>query len=148
MRNKWGKKLSQVTDYVERARGAIKEMYRQVGNLVVDECGMAQRGLIVRHLLLPGGLAGSRESLAWLVNEISPEVTVSIMAQYYPAHRALKIPELARKITAQEYEEVIASLEELGIENGWAQAMDASDTYQPDFAREGHPFEPAISRRK
>jgi len=146
--NKWGKKLSQVSDYVERARGAIKEMYRQVGNLVVDEGGVAQRGLIVRHLILPSGMAGSRESLDWLANEVSSSVAVSVMAQYYPAHRALKIPSLARKITGREYEEVVGLLDELGIENGWVQEMDAPDTYRPDFAREGHPFETAVSRRK
>ena len=146
--NRWGKKFSRVSDYVERARRAIKEMYRQVGNLAVDEGGVAQRGLIVRHLILPDGMAGSRESLAWLASEISPSLTVSIMAQYYPAHRALKIPELARKITAPEYEEVFGMLDELGIENGWVQEMDAPDTYRPDFAREGHPFETAASRRK
>lgn len=143
--DRWGKRFSQVPDYVERAREAIEEMYRQVGALVVDEKGMAQRGLIVRHLILPNGLAGSRESLAWLVNEVSPEVTVSIMAQYYPAHRAPRIPRLARKITSQEYEEVVGLLDELGIENGWVQEMDASDTYLPDFAQKEHPFEPAIS---
>ncbi len=136
--NKWSKKFSRVSDYVEHARGAIKEMYRQAGDLVVDEGGVAQRGLIVRHLILPNGLAGSHESLAWLVNEVSPEVTVSVMAQYYPTHRALKIPELARKITVPEYEEVVGLLYELGIENGWVQEMDASDTYRPDFAREGY----------
>ena len=146
--NRWGKKLSQISDYVERAREAIKEMYRQVGNLAVDEDGVAQRGLIVRHLILPDRLAGSRESLNWLVNQVSPEVTVSIMAQYYSAHRALKMPELARRITAQEYEEVIALLGELGLENGWVQEMDSSDTYRPDFARKGHPFEPAAGRLK
>jgi putative pyruvate formate lyase activating enzyme len=112
-----------------------------VGNLVADGNGIAQRGLIVRHLILPSGLAGSRESLNWLVSEVSSLITVSVMAQYYPAHRALKIPELARKITAQEYEEVIALLDELGLENGWVQSMDASDAYQPDFDRKGHPFE-------
>jgi putative pyruvate formate lyase activating enzyme len=146
--NKWGRKLSRVSDYVERSRSAIKEMYRQVGNLVVDEDGMARRGLIVRHLILPGRLAGSRESLGWLADEISPEVTVSVMAQYYPAHRALKIPALARKITAQEYEDVIGLLDELGMENGWVQETDAPDAYRPDFAREGHPFETAVGRRK
>ncbi len=146
--NRWGKKLSAVPDYVERARDAIKEMYRQVGNLVVDENGIAQRGLIVRHLILPNSLAGSRESLAWLADEVSPAVAVSIMAQYYPAHRAPQIPLLARKITSPEYEEVLGLLDELGMENGWVQEMDASDTYQPDFAREGRPFEPALHCRK
>jgi len=146
--DRWGQRFSRVNDYVERARAAIKEMYRQVGNLVVDENGIARRGLIVRHLILPNGLAGSRESLAWLANEVSPAVAVSIMAQYYPAHRAPRIPLLSRKITMSEYEEVIGLLDELGMENGWIQEMDASDSYQPDFARQGHPFEPAADRRK
>ena len=146
--NKWGRRFSRVSDYVERARDAIKEMYRQVGNLVVDEDGIAQRGLIVRHLILPNSLAGSRESLFWLANEVSPAATVSVMAQYYPAHRASQIPLISRRINEQEYEEVIGLLDELGIENGWVQEIDASDTYQPDFARRGHPFEPALSRHK
>jgi len=146
--NTWAGRLSRVKDYVERARAAIKEMYRQVGDLVLDEGGIAQTGLIVRHLILPNRLAGSRESLAWLVNEISQSVTVSIMAQYYPAHRAPQIPLLARKITAQEYEEVLGLLDEFGIENGWVQEIDASDTYLPDFSSREHPFEPALSRRK
>ena len=146
--NKWGRRFSRVSDYVERARDAIKEMYRQVGNLVVDEDGVAQSGLIVRHLILPNSLAGSRESLFWLANEVSPAATVSIMAQYYPAHRASQIPLISRRINEQEYEEVIGRLDELGIENGWVQEVDASDTYQPDFARRGHPFEPAMSRHR
>jgi len=146
--NTWAGRLSRVKDYVERARTAIKEMYRQVGNLVVDEDGVAQRGLMVRHLILPNDLAGSRESLGWLVNEVCAEVAVSIMAQYYPAHRAPQIPLLARKITTREYEEVIGLLDELGIGNGWVQEIDASDNYRPDFQRQGHPFEPALSHRE
>jgi len=146
--NKWGRRFSRVPDYVERARDALEEMYRQVGNLVVDEDNIAQKGLIVRHLILPNSLAGSQESLAWLADEVSSSVTVSIMAQYYPAHRAPQIPLLARKITPSEYEEVIGLLDEFGIENGWVQETDASDTYLPDFAGKRHPFEPALSRRK
>ncbi|MFC1974629.1 radical SAM protein, partial [Chloroflexota bacterium] len=96
--DKWGRKLSKVSDYVERARTAIKEMYRQVGDLMVDGEGVAQRGLIVRHLILPNRLAGSQESLTWLVREVSPTVTVSIMSQYFPAHRASKIPFLSRTV--------------------------------------------------
>jgi len=68
--NKWGRKFSQAPDYVERARAAIKEMYRQVGELVMDDEGIAQRGLIVRHLILPNRLANSEESLTWLVGEL------------------------------------------------------------------------------
>ena len=93
---KMGKKYSQVPDYVTHNRPAIKEMYRQVGDLQVDENEVAYRGVIVRHLILPDGLAGSAESLTWLAREVSPSVTVSIMSQYYPCHLAIKIPELSQ----------------------------------------------------
>jgi putative pyruvate formate lyase activating enzyme len=138
--NKWGRRFSKAPDYVERARAAIEEMYRQVGNLVVDEEGIAQKGLIVRHLILPNGIAGSRDSLGWLVREVSPQVAVSLMAQYFPAYRAPRIPLLSRTITAEEYNKVAELVEELGIENGWLQAMDASKHYRPDFSGEGAPF--------
>lgn len=143
--NRWGKKFSQVSDYVERAHAAIREMYRQVGDLVVDDEGIARKGLIVRHLILPNKLAGSRESLAWLVHEVSPAVTVSIMSQYFPAHRAWQTPLLDREITLAEHLEVIEILDELGLENGWVQEMGASGNYLPDFVREGHPFDSAVS---
>ena len=137
----WAAKFSHTEDYVVRARQAIVEMHRQVGDeLVLDDSGLAQRGLIIRHLILPNGLAGSRDSLTWLVHNISPEVTVSIMSQYYPAHLAPRIPELCRKITSSEYSEVLELLDELGLENGWVQQMDAAENYLPHFEREGHPF--------
>jgi len=142
--NKWARKFSRVQDYVTHARRAIAEMYRQVGGLIVDESGLAQKGLIVRHLVLPNRLAGSGESLTWLVNEVSPAVTVSIMSQYFPAHRASQIPLLARTISVAEYSEVIELLNELGIENGWLQEMDASGSYLPDFTRNGHPFDSVV----
>jgi putative pyruvate formate lyase activating enzyme len=142
----WAKKFSDASDYVARARQAITEMYRQVGDLVVDEFGLAQKGLIVRHLILPNGLAGSEESLTWLVRELSPTVTVSVMSQYMPMHRALRIPLLSRTISVDEYEAVLRLLTDLGIENGWAQEMGAAENYLPDFEREGHPFPPAPER--
>jgi putative pyruvate formate lyase activating enzyme len=138
--NKWGRRFSKAPDYVERARAAIREMYRQVGNLVVDEEDIARKGLIVRHLILPNGIAGSRDSLGWLVREVSPQVTVSLMSQYFPAHLAPRIPLLSRAITAEEYNEVVELVEELGIENGWMQGMGASKNYLPDFSGEGAPF--------
>ena len=140
--NKIGKKYSGVPDYVERSRAAIKEMYRQVGKLVIDSEGVARRGLIVRHLILPGSLAGSEESLSWLTNEVSPEVTVSVMSQYYPVHQSAQFPSLARGITLSEYREVVELLDKLGLENGWVQEMESAVNYQPDFSRKGHPFEP------
>ncbi len=139
--DKWAKRLSRAPDYVERARAAIKEMYRQVGELVLDESGVARSGLIVRHLILPNGLAGSEESLRWLASEVSPGVAVSIMAQYYPSHRAKEIPLLSRIISAAEYAEVLRLLDEMGLENGWVQELGAAENYLPDFEREGSPFE-------
>jgi putative pyruvate formate lyase activating enzyme len=138
--NKWGRRFSKAPDYVERSRAAIEEMYRQVGNLVVDEANIAQKGLIVRHLILPNGIAGSRDSLGWLVREVSPQVAVSLMSQYFPAHRAPRIPRLSRPITFEEYNEVVKLVEELGMENGWLQGMGASKIYRPDFSGEGAPF--------
>ena len=135
-----GLKYSGVPDYVKHSRAAIKEMYRQVGDLALDDNGVAQKGLIVRHLILPDGIAGSEESLKWLVDEVSPSVAVSIMSQYYPAHLAARYQELNRKISLQEYEEVVQLVEKLGIENGWMQGMDAAETYLPDFAAE-NPFQ-------
>jgi putative pyruvate formate lyase activating enzyme len=133
-------KYSHAPDYVVYARRAIKEMYRQVGDLIVNESGLAQQGLIVRHLVLPNRLAGSVESLTWLARELSSTVTVSIMSQYVPLHKALKIPLLSRGISVAEYETVIRLLQDLGMENGWTQEMGASENYIPDFEQEGHPF--------
>ncbi|MDH4067601.1 MAG: radical SAM protein [Dehalococcoidia bacterium] len=144
--DKWARKFSHAPDYMAQARQAIKEMYRQVGDLVVDESGVAQKGLIVRHLILPNGLAGSEESLTWLVREVSPTVTVSMMSQYMPMHRAPRIPLLARKITVEEHEKVLRLLDDLGIENGWFQELGAAEEYLPDFEREGHPFSVASAQ--
>jgi putative pyruvate formate lyase activating enzyme len=135
------RRYSQAKAYVKYNRAAIKEMYRQVGDLVIDKNGLAQRGLIVRHLILPNRLAGSAESLAWLAQEVSPSVTVSIMSQYSPQHKAPGIPLLSRVISAAEYETVINLLSRLGLENGWTQELESPDNYLPDFEREGHPFD-------
>jgi putative pyruvate formate lyase activating enzyme len=140
--DEYGLRYSHARGYVEASRAAIKEMYRQVGNLEVDGEDIAQKGLIIRHLILPHGIAGSEESLKWLVSEVSPEVSISIMSQYYPAHQAARqwYPELGRKITQEEYSEVVALAEKLGIENGWMQEMDSAENYQPDFSAD-EPFE-------
>ncbi len=133
--------LSRAPSYRTHARAAIAEMYRQVGRLETDGDGVARSGLIVRLLVLPDGLAGSRESLTWLATEVSPEVTVSIMSQYQPAHRASRVPSLRRTITRAEYDEVVDLLDTLGMENGWVQGMGADGDYLPDFDRAGHPFQ-------
>ena len=137
--NEAGKKYSHAPDYAEVSRAAIKQMQRQVGDLVTDEEGIAQRGLIIRHLILPDKIAGSAEALAWLVKDVSPQAAVSVMSQYYPAFHASQYPEINRKITWKEYKEVVDLVEKLGIENGWIQGMDAPENYQPDFSEE-EPF--------
>ncbi len=142
--NEMGRKYSRVRHYADSSRAAIKEMYRQVGNLEVDDEGIARKGLIIRHLVLPDGIAGSEESLPWLVSEISPGVAVSIMSQYHPAHRAYKYRELNRRISPGEYVEVVGLVERLGIQNGWMQGMESPANYLPDFSAD-EPF-PARKR--
>lgn len=136
------KKYSGVANYVTHNRRAIQEMWRQVGPLQTDENQVAYHGLILRHLILPEELAGSQESLKWLARNISPEVTLSVMSQYFPCHEAVKIAELSRTITYEEYAVVVKVMEKLGMANGWLQEMDAPTHYLPDFNREGHPFIP------
>jgi putative pyruvate formate lyase activating enzyme len=132
--DKLARKYSRVRHYVGSARAAILEMYRQVGNLVTGTDGIAVKGLIIRHLILPEDIAGSEESLTWLVNKCSPEVTVSIMSQYHPLHRARKYSELNRRISPEEYNRVVRLVESLGMENGWLQGMESARYYLPDFS--------------
>jgi putative pyruvate formate lyase activating enzyme len=143
--NEKGWRYSHAPKYADASRAAIKEMQRQVGDLVIDEEGLAQSGLIIRHLILPGDIAGSKESLEWLVKGVSPGVAVSIMSQYYPAHLARKYPEINRKITQREYDEVAGLVDKLGIENGWMQGMESAENYRPDFSAE-EPFDDSGKR--
>jgi putative pyruvate formate lyase activating enzyme len=139
--NETARALSKTADYPISAKNSIKEMYRQVGDLQLDRDGIATKGLIVRHLILPERLAGSEELIPWLAKELSPTVTVSIMSQFYPAHRSSSFESLKRKITHAEYQEVVQLVNAAGIENGWFQEMDSAETYLPDFVRPEHPFE-------
>jgi putative pyruvate formate lyase activating enzyme len=136
----YARKYSAAIRYVDTARAAIKEMYRQVGLLRVDEQGIAVRGLIIRHLVLPNDLAGSSESLEWLAREISPEVTLSLMAQYYPANHASQVPLLSRPLQAAEYERVLIVMEKLGLHNSLYQDLNAAHHYRPHFFASDHPF--------
>ncbi len=104
-------------DYPEAARQAIREMYRQVGDLVFDEYGLARRGLLIRHLVMPGGIAGTREIMRFIAGEISPMTYVNIMAQYYPAGRVSseKYPEINRRLRLSEYEEAVDIARQEGL---------------------------------
>lgn len=108
-------KLSKVPRYPQVAQAALKEMHRQVGDLELDEEFLARRGLIIRHLVLPGGLAGTREILHWIAKELSPNTYVNIMDQYYPCGDAWKYPPLDRRITREEYEEALRAAQEAGL---------------------------------
>jgi putative pyruvate formate lyase activating enzyme len=110
-----GCRLSGVDDYPQRARAALAEMYRQVGDAwELGPEGELRRGLLVRLLVLPGGLAGVEASLAWIAGELSPKVAVSLLAQYRPAHRVPRAPELAdldRPISRDEWRQAVEALE-------------------------------------
>lgn len=109
------RKYLKAPDYPERARDAIKEMHRQVGNLTVDENGIALRGVLLRHLVMPEGVAGTREIMRYIAREISPDTYVNIMDQYRPCGNADKYPPIDRCITHDEYEEALRAAREEGI---------------------------------
>jgi putative pyruvate formate lyase activating enzyme len=112
---------SAAADYPEINRAAIKEMYRQMGDLILDDDGIAVRGLLVRHLVLPENISGSKEIFEFLAREISPETHVSLMSQYFPAHKALSTEKINRRILKSEYQEALDAFEAAGLQNGWAQ---------------------------
>jgi putative pyruvate formate lyase activating enzyme len=100
-------RYSKIEHYPRTAKVAIKEMHRQTGDLLLNEEGLAVRGVLVRHLVLPGGLAGTGEVMRYLAQEISTETYVNIMDQYRPCHRAFRYPPLDRRITTEEFEEAV-----------------------------------------
>lgn len=113
--------LSGAPSYRQANRAAVAEMLRQVGHLQLDDHGIALRGLIIRHLVLAEGRAGSAETLAWIAEHLGHETHVALMNQYFPAHRAAEVPGMERKITNKEYAAAVAALEGAGLENGWVQ---------------------------
>jgi putative pyruvate formate lyase activating enzyme len=99
---KWAKKFSLAEDYPEVARAAFKEMHRQVGDLVVED-GLAVRGLLVRHLVMPNGVTGSKAIIDFLAEEISPQTYINVMEQYFPCYRASEFPEINRRVRHEEF---------------------------------------------
>ncbi len=111
------KRYLKAPDYPEAARAAIREMHRQVGPLVMDDDGLAKRGLLVRHLVMPGMLEETRRITTWLARELSPDTYVNVMAQYYPAGAVSseKYPEINRKLSTEEYEEAVRIARAAGL---------------------------------
>jgi len=108
-------KYSNAPNYFEIAKKALKEMYRQVGDLILDEEGVAKKGLLVRHLVLPNDIAGSKKVFKFISKEISKDTYLNIMDQYYPCYRANQYPELSRPITEEEYLLALNFAKELGL---------------------------------
>lgn len=128
------KKYSKVDNYFEIATKAIQEMYRQVGTPVLDENGVMKKGLLIRHLILPNEVQNSKKVLKWIKENIDSNVYVSIMAQYFPTYKAKEIPEIARKITKEEYEKVENYLYGLDLENGYIQELgEHEEEYVPTW---------------
>jgi len=119
--NKIAKKYSAAPNYFEIMKKALKEMHQQVGDLVTDKIGVAHSGLIVRHLVLPEGLSGTKKIMRFIAWEISPYTYISLMAQYFPAYQAGQFPLLSRRINRKEYREALHVFKEEGLENGWFQ---------------------------
>jgi len=119
-------------DYPAINQAALKEMWRQVGELQLDDEGIAFRGMLVRHLVLPNGLSQTKEALKFLSCEISPRVHLSLMSQFFPAHKANQTTELGRNISREEYRQAVEWAEEYGLENGWHQELDDTGGGPPD----------------
>jgi len=126
-------RYSGVSDYFTVASKAIKEMYRQKGStLILNNEGLAEFGLIVRHLVLPGHASDSIELLQFLAREISPKLYISLMSQYYPPPELLLPNELNQQVSLKDYKKVVEVMEKNGF-RGWIQGIESSQLYQPDF---------------
>ncbi|RLB93862.1 MAG: radical SAM protein [Deltaproteobacteria bacterium] len=130
--NALGKRFSGVDDYADRAPAVLREMLDQVGCLSLDEDGIAMRGVLVRHLVLPGCTDNSRRCLDFLAR-LAPNIPVSIMAQYAPRHRAGDYPQINRRLSQDEYDQIVDHALDLGLENAFIQELEASEHYLPDF---------------
>jgi putative pyruvate formate lyase activating enzyme len=107
--------LARATDYPQTARTAVKEMHRQVGDLVLDPQGLARRGLLVRHLVMPGGLDETRQIMRFLAKEVSLDTFVNVMSQYHPAGLASRHPAISRPLTRGDFREAVNIAREEGL---------------------------------
>jgi len=132
-------KYSGIRNYVEKTKETIKEMHRQVGILKISKRGTAEKGLVVRHLILPDNLENSLGVLR-LIAEIDKNIFVSLMTQYEPVFRAKEFPEINRRIIKEEFEKIHDYQLKLGLRNGWVQEMESQEVFLPDFTKD-NPFQ-------
>jgi putative pyruvate formate lyase activating enzyme len=119
------REYSGATGYRDLNRLAVTEMLRQVGHLQLDDHGIAVRGLIIRHLVLPERKSGSQDILRWIADNLGRDTHIALMSQYFPAYQAADDPVIGRSLEPDEYDEVTETLETLGLDNGWVQELDA-----------------------
>lgn len=134
-----GKQFSKVRDYADIIPGVLKEMLDQVGHLEINDEGIAVRGLLVRHLVLPGQLDNTQRCLRFLA-DLSMDIFVSIMSQYSPQYKARDYPEINRTLTEAEYDEVTDYALDLGLANAFIQELESQEHCLPDFEQES-PFD-------
>lgn len=131
------RRYSEAPGYRKAAMEGVREMHRQVGDLRLNEAGTAEEGLLIRLLVLPGGVSGTERTLKFLAEELGTGVFISLMSQYFPSHRAHRFPPLHRRLKPQEYASAVRAMEDLGFENGWVQdPVTSPDTCLPgiDFS--------------
>jgi putative pyruvate formate lyase activating enzyme len=135
---------SDARNYPEIATAALKEMYRQKGStLIVNDEGIAESGIIIRHLVLPGAVDQSIEVLKHIAEEFSPKLHISLMAQYFPTGLVSGHPLLNRTITASEYNKVVDAFHKLGFYHGWVQDLESHASFRPDFSNR-EPFDTSV----
>ena len=114
-------KYSRAPDYPKLNQAALKEMHRQVGVAQIDNAGIIKRGIIIRHLVLPGNISGTDKIMEFIAKELSKDTYISLMSQYFPCYKADQFPEISRRITYQEYVQARQAMEKYGLYNGWTQ---------------------------
>lgn len=132
--NQLGEKYSNIHDYFEIATKAIQEMIRQVGTPKIEEDGSMEKGVMIRHLVLPNHIRNSKKVLKWIKENLPEGIYVSVMAQYFPTYQAKKVETLNRKLTKEEWKEIENYIEELEIENGYIQELgEHEEEYVPKW---------------
>lgn len=134
--NTKAQELSKAKHYTQHNILALKEMHRQVGSLTINKKGLAERGLIIRHLVLPHNLARTEQVLRSIKKQIGTDVHISLMGQYFPAYLACNHEPINRKLTTKEYQQCLGLLDRYGFENGWCQECEEiQETFVPDFTK-------------
>ena len=131
--SEYAKKYSLVDNYFEKAKEALKEMFRQVGDELVYDGDVVVRGMIIRHLILPNDLSETEKAFKFIAEELSSKIHISLMSQYYPTNKASKDILIDRPLQNSEYEKALQLLDKYGLHNGWIQEMESQQNYRPNF---------------